>query len=44
VLQEPEIALLVEDFTGAYNELRFGGNSEAAGRIVVLLDQLEAAP
>ncbi len=44
VLQEPELALLVEDFTGAYNELRFGGNSEAAGRIVVLLDQLEAAP
>jgi hypothetical protein len=44
VLQEPELALLVEDFTSAYNELRFGRNSEAAGRIFVLLEQLEAAP
>jgi transglutaminase-like putative cysteine protease/energy-converting hydrogenase Eha subunit C len=41
VLQEPELALLVEDFTNAYNELRFGGNTEAAGRIFVLLEQLE---
>ena len=44
VLQEPELALLVEDFTGAYNELRFGGNADAAGRIFVLLERLEAAP
>lgn len=44
VLQEPELALLVEDFTGAYNELRFGGNSEAAGRIFILLQRLETAP
>jgi hypothetical protein len=44
VLQEPELALLVDDFTGAYNELRFGGNSEAAGRIFVLLERLETAP
>lgn len=42
VLQEPEVAALVEDLTQAYNELRFGGNAEAAGRIVVLLDRLEA--
>ena len=42
VLQEPELSLLVEDFTSAYNELRFGGNSEAAGRIVVLLERLES--
>lgn len=44
VLQEPELSLLVEDFTSAYNELRFGGNPEAAGRIFVLLERLEAAP
>jgi len=43
VLQEPELALLVEDFTSAYNELRFGGNPEAAGRIFVLLERLETA-
>jgi hypothetical protein len=44
VLQEPELSLLVEDFTSAYNELRFGGNAEAAGKIVVLLERLETAP
>jgi transglutaminase-like putative cysteine protease len=43
VVQEPELSLLVEDFTSAYNELRFGGNAEAAGRIFVLLEQLETA-
>jgi transglutaminase-like putative cysteine protease len=44
VVQEPELSLLVEDLTSAYNELRFGGNPEAAGRIFVLLDRLETAP
>jgi transglutaminase-like putative cysteine protease len=44
VLQEPELSLLVDDFTAAYNELRFGGNAEAAGRIFVLLERLETAP
>ena len=43
VLQEPELSLLVEDFTSAYNELRFGGNAEAARRIFVLLERLETA-
>ncbi|HTC36097.1 MAG TPA: transglutaminaseTgpA domain-containing protein [Bryobacteraceae bacterium] len=43
VVQEPELSLLVEDFTSAYNELRFGGNAEAANRIFVLLDRLEAS-
>jgi hypothetical protein len=42
VLGEPEVALLVEDLTSAYNELRFGGRAEAAGRMVVLLERLEA--
>lgn len=44
IVQEPELSLLVEDFTTAYNELRFGGNAEAAGRAFVLLERLEAAP
>jgi transglutaminase-like putative cysteine protease len=44
VVQEPELSLLVEDFTSAYNELRFGRNAEAAGRIFVLLERLETAP
>jgi transglutaminase-like putative cysteine protease len=44
VLQEPEIAVLVEELTSAYNELRFGGHAEAAGRMVVLLERLEAVP
>ncbi len=44
VLQEPELARLVEDLTEAYNQLRFGGRADAAGRMVQLLEQLEAAP
>jgi hypothetical protein len=44
VVQEPELSPLVEDFTAAYNELRFGGNPQAAGRICVLLERLETAP
>ena len=44
VVQEPELSLLVEDFTSAYNELRFGGHPEAASRIFVLLERLETAP
>jgi hypothetical protein len=43
VVQEPELSLLVEDFTSAYNELRYGRNAAAAGRIFVLLEQLETA-
>jgi protein-glutamine gamma-glutamyltransferase len=42
VVQEPELSILVEDLTAAYNELRFGGNPEAAGRIVGLLEKLES--
>lgn len=44
VLEEPELSLLVDDLTSAYNELRFGGNSQAARKMVVLLEQLEAVP
>ncbi len=42
VLQEPAISTLVVELTAAYNELRFGGNTKVAGRIVTLLEQLEA--
>jgi hypothetical protein len=44
VVQEPGLAQLVTDLTAAYNELRFGGKREVAGRIVNLLEQLEAVP
>ena len=44
VLQEPAISTLVVDLTAAYNELRFGGKTEVAGRIVNLLEKLEAVP
>ena len=42
VLEEPELSLLVEDLTCAYNELRFGGKSDAAVRLVRLVERLEA--
>ena len=42
VLPEPGLSLLVEDFTSAYNALRFGGDADAAARIVRILGQLEA--
>lgn len=43
VLQEPELSLVVEDLTAAYNELRFGGRTEAAPRMIQLLECLEAS-
>jgi transglutaminase-like putative cysteine protease len=44
VLQEPQLARVVGDLTEAYNEVRFGGNGDAAGRILLLLEQLETVP
>ncbi|MCU1337117.1 MAG: transglutaminase domain protein [Bryobacterales bacterium] len=41
VLPASELALLVEDLTGAYNEFRFGGRSDAAPRMVRLLRRIE---
>ena len=43
LVHEPELAPLVGDLTSAYNELRFGGRVEAAGRMVVVLEKLESA-
>jgi transglutaminase-like putative cysteine protease len=39
-----ETALLVEDLTAAYNDLRFGGDRSAAQRMMQLLDRLERQP
>jgi transglutaminase-like putative cysteine protease len=44
VLPSSEIAMLVEDLTSAYNEVRFGGRRDAAPRMVWLLQRLEARP
>jgi transglutaminase-like putative cysteine protease len=42
-LPASQTALLVEDFTQAYNDLRFGGRREAARRMMALLEQLPTA-
>ncbi len=42
VLPASELAILVDDLTSAYNELRFGGKREAAPRMIRMLDRLES--
>lgn len=41
VIPQPQLAALVNDLTLAYQDLRFGGRSHAARRMVALLEQLE---
>jgi len=41
VLPASELAILVEDLTGAYNQFRFGGRRDAAPRMVRLLRRIE---
>jgi hypothetical protein len=41
VLPASDLAMLVEDLTGAYNEFRFGGRRDAAPRMVRLLRRIE---
>jgi len=41
VLPASELAMLVEDLTGAYNQFRFGGRRDAAPRLVRLLRRIE---
>jgi transglutaminase-like putative cysteine protease len=41
MVQQPELAVLVEAVTRAYNELRFGEQPAAAQRMMALLDQME---
>jgi protein-glutamine gamma-glutamyltransferase len=40
VIPEQELSLLVQDFTDAYNQLRFGGGIEAAPRMMRIIDRL----
>ena len=42
VLPASELAVLVDDLTAAYNELRFGGHRDAAPRLIRMLDRLES--
>ena len=42
VLPASEMAVLVDDLTTAYNELRFGGRRDAAPRLMRMLDRLES--
>ena len=41
MVQNPRLALLVDDATRAYNELRFGGRASAAQRMLGVLDRIE---
>ena len=41
VLPASDMAILVDDLTAAYNELRFGGRRDAAPRMIRMLDLLE---
>jgi transglutaminase-like putative cysteine protease len=43
VLPPSELALLVRDLTAAYNQVRFGGRSDAAPRMAQLLQRIENA-
>ena len=42
VLPASELALLVEDLTSAYNQVRFGGRNEAAPHMVQVLQRIES--
>jgi transglutaminase-like putative cysteine protease len=42
-LPSSSLTPLIEDLTAAYNDLRFGSQRDAAGRMVLLLEQLEQA-
>jgi hypothetical protein len=43
VLPRTELAAMVEDLTEAYNEVRFGGRSDAAPRMARILQRIENA-
>ena len=40
VIPQPELSLLVQDFTDAYNQLRFGADIDAARRMIRMIEQL----
>jgi hypothetical protein len=41
VLPASEVSPLIKDLTTFYNEFRFGGRTDVAPRMVILLDELE---
>jgi len=41
IIPDPQAAALLQDFTAAYNHLRFGHHAEAAPKLVLILDRLE---
>lgn len=41
MVSDRRLAELVMEFTGAYNELRFGGRQQSAARMVAILENLE---
>ena len=41
IVPDPQTSALLQDFTAAYNDLRYGNRSEAAPKLVNLLDRLE---
>jgi hypothetical protein len=43
VIPEPEISALVQDFTDAYNDLRFGCNAAAAPHMMQIMERLAGA-
>jgi transglutaminase-like putative cysteine protease len=44
LLKPPEVQELARDFTAAYNEFRFGGRTDRAPRMVVLLERIQRLP
>jgi hypothetical protein len=44
LVRDPALALLVEEVTRAYNDLRFGEHRSAAPQMMDLLEELEAFP
>jgi hypothetical protein len=42
VLPASELAILVDDLTGAYNQVRFGGRNDAAPHMVRVLQRIES--
>jgi transglutaminase-like putative cysteine protease len=40
VIPQPELSLLVQDFTDAYNDLRFGADTDAARRMIHMMERM----
>lgn len=44
IVKVPELATVMNEFTDAYNEMRFGGNPKVAPKMVALIDQVKRSP